>query len=192
MTNLNHHHLLLVRHSQPEITLGAPAREWRLSAEGRARCQPLADEIGRRYSPVAIVSSDEPKAIETADLIAERLNIPVEIALDLREHERDEDTLLGEAAFQIAIADFFAHPAELVFGKETAVSALFRFRNGVADVLGAHPTGDIVAITHGRVLSLYLGALSGTNPFSVWKTLKLPDLRAIARPDETATQTPPA
>ena len=47
MITPSHHHLLLVRHSQPEIMLGLPARDWRLSAEGRARCQLLAEEIAR-------------------------------------------------------------------------------------------------------------------------------------------------
>jgi broad specificity phosphatase PhoE len=179
------HHLILVRHAQPEITLGVAARDWRLSEEGRRRCQPLAEEIARRYAPVVVVSSDEPKAIETADLIAEPLGVSIEIAYDLREHDRDEGKLLDDAAFQATVTAFFARPAELLFGKETAVSALFRFWNGIADVLAAHPAGDIVVVTHGRVMSLYLAAVTGVDPYPLWQSLRLPDARVIARPDAT-------
>ena len=182
MPDLNHH-LILVRHSHPEIVLGVPAREWRLSVEGRRRCQPLADEIARRYAPVAVVSSDEHKAIETAELIAEPLKLPVEIATDLREHERDAVRLLDDAAFRAAIAAFFAHPKELIYGRETAADALARFQIGVAETLAAHPTGDIVIVTHGTVMSLYLAARTGTDPHALWKSLRLPDARSVMRPD---------
>lgn len=181
------YHLLLVRHSQPEITLGLLARDWRLSAEGRARCQPLAEEIARRFHPVIVVSSDEPKAIETADLIAARLDVPVEIARDLREHEREAVRTLADDAFQSAIADFFARPQELVYGRETAARALARFSAAVAAVLAAHPAGDVVVVTHGTVMSLYLGALTGTSPLVIWKSLCLPDLRVIPRRDASAS-----
>lgn len=186
MISPSHHHLLLVRHSQPEIMLGLPARDWRLSAEGRARCQLLAEEIARSYSPVAVVSSDEPKAIETAELIARPLGLAVERQPDLREHEREAAPRLDDAAFQAAIATFFAHPGELVYGRETAKSALARFTGGIAGVLGERPTGDIVVVTHGTVMSLYLGALTGASPLAIWESLRLPDLRVVARPDESA------
>ena len=38
-------HLILVKHSLPEIMEDVPAREWILSAEGRARCKRLADRL---------------------------------------------------------------------------------------------------------------------------------------------------
>ena len=47
--------------------------EWKLSDEGRRACVPLADEIAS-HSPALIITSDEPKAIETGRLVAERLN----------------------------------------------------------------------------------------------------------------------
>lgn len=71
----------------------------------------------------------------------------------------------------------------MVFEQETAIAALARFSRAVVSVLAAHPEGDIVIVTHGRVLSLYLGALTATNPSAIWKGLGLPDLRVIERPD---------
>lgn len=181
--------LLLVRHSQPEMTAGAP-RDWRLSAEGRTRCQPLAEEIARRYSPVAVMSSDEPKAIETAEVIARPLGLDVEILRDLREHEREAAPLLDDTAFQAAIAGFFAHPEELVYGRESATDALARFSRGIEMALAQHSLGDVVVVTHGTVMSLYLAATTGADPYALWQCLRLPDLRVIGRPDRPASPAP--
>lgn len=178
------YHLILVRHSQPEITQGVPACEWRLSAEGRARCQPLAEEIAQRYAPVAIVSSDEPKAIETAALIARPLGLTAELRPDLREHEREAGPLLDARAFQAAIADLFARPEELVYGRETATQALARFSRAIGMVLAEHPVGDVVVVSHGTVMSLYLAATAGSDGYAVWRSLRLPDMRAVTRTDQ--------
>lgn len=179
-------HLILVRHSLPEIQAGVPAREWRLSEEGRARCRPLAKEIAARFAPVAIASSDEPKAVETAELTAAALGLSVEIEPDLREHERPSGLMLSEAAFQATIAGFFSHPQELVYGGETASEALSRFSTGIARLLATRPVGDIVVVTHGTVMSLYCASRTGDDPFTLWQSLRLPDLRALIRSEESS------
>lgn len=75
-------HLILVRHSLPEMDFTVSAHQWHLSDEGRRRCEPLADAL-TDYHPVAIASSGEPKAVETAQIIAERFGLRVEIVLAL-------------------------------------------------------------------------------------------------------------
>ena len=64
-------HLILVKHSLPEIVENVPAREWKLSDEGRVRAQRLAERINH-YRPEVIVSSIESKAKETAEIIARK------------------------------------------------------------------------------------------------------------------------
>jgi 2,3-bisphosphoglycerate-dependent phosphoglycerate mutase len=61
--------LLLVRHSVPAPDPSVPSEEWRLSEEGRGRCAELARHIAV-YEPQRLLSSPEPKALETAELIA--------------------------------------------------------------------------------------------------------------------------
>ena len=80
-------HLILVRHSLPEIDFVVSSHEWHLSAEGRRRCERLADAL-TNYDPVAIVSSEEPKAVETAEIVAARFGVRVEVEPDLHEHDR--------------------------------------------------------------------------------------------------------
>src|SRR5215212_820542 len=82
-------HLILVKHSLPTIVPGVPASEWTLSTEGRQRCDALVARL-RDYTPTVIATSDEPKAAETARLLAVGLGFTESLTVDhdLREHER--------------------------------------------------------------------------------------------------------
>lgn len=180
--------LLLIRHSAPEIAPGAPAREWRLSEEGRRRCGPLAERAAA-FAPRAIVSSVEPKAAETARLVGERLGIPIETAPGLHEHERDNVGYLGRASFAAAIADFFARPDALVLGREPAARALARFSAAVDGVLTAHPTGNLAIVAHGTVLTLFVAHHTGVEPYAFWRDLGLPALVALCLPEYTLLAT---
>lgn len=173
--------LLLIRHSAPEIVPGAPARDWRLSAEGRRRCDALARRVAA-YAPRVLVTSVEPKARETAELVGARLGMPVETAAGLHEHERDNVGYLGREAFEAAVAEFFARPDALVLGRETAAQALARFSRAVDAVLAAHPTGTLAVVTHGTVLTLFVAARAGIEPLPFWRGLVLPDLVALELP----------
>src|SRR4051794_25818359 len=79
--------LILVKHAPPEVVPGVAPEKWTLSAKGRDLCAPLADQLAA-HAPAVIVSSEEPKAAETARLVAERLNVPWHTAHGLHEHDR--------------------------------------------------------------------------------------------------------
>ena len=79
--------LILIKHAAPEVVPSVPSEQWRLSDKGRASCTPLA-ELVRPHAPKAIVSSTEPKAIETAELVAKHIGIGHTTAPDLHEHDR--------------------------------------------------------------------------------------------------------
>ena len=80
--------LVLVKHSMPEIEPDRPASDWRLGALGRQRAELLASRL-RDLSPEVVWSSREPKAVETAEIVAASLGAPVQIADGLEEHHRD-------------------------------------------------------------------------------------------------------
>jgi len=173
--------LLLIRHSAPEIVPGVPAREWRLCEEGRRRCEALAERV-HVYAPRVIVSSVEPKARETAELVAARLGVAVQTADGLHEHERDNVGFLGRAEFDAAVGDFFARPDDLVLGRETAAQALDRFNRAVVDVLATQRSGAVAIVTHGTVMSLFVAARTGVDPFAFWRDLALPDFAVLDLP----------
>ena len=165
--------LILVKHSAPAIIPTVPAREWHLSDEGRTKAVTLAGQLAA-YHPGAIITSTEPKAIETGQMVAERLGIPVETVEDLHEHERSQAGFTGNEEFQASVARFFASPEQLVFGSETADAAHRRFAQAVENVLAAHPEGNVVIVAHGTVITLFVTRLSGQDAFPFWKSLGLP------------------
>jgi broad specificity phosphatase PhoE len=166
-------HLILVKHSLPEINENVPAREWHLSDEGRKRIHVLVGKL-IPYQPDAIISSVEPKARETAILLAENLRLDFLEVEGLHEHDRSQSPYHSKDKFQNLVQEFFARPAELIFGSETANEALMRFRQAVDVVLNSYPEKNIVLVAHGTVISLYVSWLTRCDAYELWKELGLP------------------
>jgi broad specificity phosphatase PhoE len=165
--------LLLVRHSVPEVDPARPAEEWHLSAEGRARCGPLAARLFE-LAPAAIGASTEPKASETAALIGEELGLAVRGDDALRESARRTVPWLEAEDFLHAMRRLFARPDEVVFGEESATQALARFSASVSGL-----ADRTVVVSHGAVISLYAAARTGRDAFALWSDLELPDLFVV-------------
>jgi len=127
--------LILVKHAPPEVVPGVPPERWSLSEKGRALCVPLAEKIAA-HQPAAVVSSEEPKAAETARLVAERLAVPWRAAPGLHEHDRSDVPHMRSGEFISMMELFFRRPGELVLGKETAHQARARFEDAVREVVG--------------------------------------------------------
>lgn len=176
--------LLLVRHSLPEIVPEQPARQWRLNAEGRARCRPLAKRLAL-YEPERVITSLEPKAQETGQLIAQHLGLAWETAAGLHEHEREQVPFLGQQAWERLVADFFGRPEELVLGSETASQACKRFTAAVEQVLARFQGQTIAIVSHGTVMTLLVAARQVIDPLTFWRSLALPDLVILQRPGLT-------
>ncbi len=165
--------MLLVRHSVPAIDPDVPAEEWRLSAEGRSRCEALAERLAT-YEPQTIVSSPEPKARETAELVGGQLGLAVRESDDLREQARRTVGWLQREQLEAGIRGLFERRDEVVFGEESAADALARFSRAV-DGLGP----GAVVVSHGTVISLYTAARTGRDAFEIWRSLELPDLLVV-------------
>lgn len=162
--------MLLVRHSAPEVDPSVPSEEWGLSEEGRTRCERLAIQVGA-YEPRRLLSSPEPKALETAELIAPVLGLEVEVEDDLRETARRTVGWLHENVLHERIRELFAKPDEVVFGEESANAALARFSRVVEAI-----DEQAAFVTHGTVMSLYLAGSDPDGGYGFWKTLGLPDV----------------
>ena len=174
--------LILVKHSQPALEPDVPAAQWHLSAEGERRCGPLADRLAA-YAPATLVASTEPKAQETAALVAARLGLPWRTAPGLHEHDRAGVGWLPEGALEQRVAAFFAQADALVFGQETAAVARLRFQAAVADVLAQTPQGTVVIVAHGTVITLFTAAHTGLPPLPLWHRLGLPSFVVLTVPD---------
>ena len=150
-----------------------PSEEWRLSEEGRRRCGPLAERLAG-HGPRALLASTEPKARETAELVAPVLGLEVQLSDGLRETARRTVGWLTPEELDGGIRGLFARPDEVVFGEESAAAALARFEAAVDGV-----PEPAVVVTHGTVLSLYAAARTGRDPYELWRALDLPDIVEI-------------
>ena len=166
-------YLILVKHSLPEIIEDLPANKWKLSKEGQARAQRLA-ELLNRYQPEIIVSSSEPKAVETAEIIARKYQLELHVIDDLHEHDRSNAPYLSKDEFQTSIREFFQKPDELVFGRETANQAHARFYRAVHSILNSHANNTVIIVTHGTVISMFVSRLTGISELLLWSELGLP------------------
>ena len=172
--------LILVKHSLPEIDPSVPAKEWVLSDEGRQRARILGKRLGR-YNLDRIFGSAEPKAMETAEIASNYLNIPSEIVEGLHEHERGNVGFLEKERFEQSIRRFYKQPSELAFGEETAESAHDRFSKAVRKLTDRCSRENVAIVTHGTVLSLFVSRNSELEPFALWKKLGLPSWVVLSR-----------
>ncbi len=174
--------LVLVRHSKPDIAPDRPASAWRLGEIGRRRSELLASKL-RGFSPAVIWSSSEPKAVETAKVVASSMGVPVQTADGLEEHHRTGVSYFPTPkAFELAVGEFFTRQEQLVLGTETAQQALKRFATAVDEVIGSKCQDNIV-VTHGTVMALYVSSVSGIAPMDFWRRLGMPSFVVLELPD---------
>lgn len=169
---------ILIKHASPEQDSAAPSHQWRLSAAGREKAAALVEPL-RRYAPRTIVTSDEPKAIETGEIVAMELGVTVQVAPDLHEHDRSDVPMLRTGEFISAMAQFFRERDRLVLGSETAQESLDRFQRALETVKQQHAGENIAVVSHGTVLALYAALLTGTDAFLLWRRMKLPSYLVV-------------
>lgn len=166
-------HLILVKHSLPEIKVDLPAHNWMLLEEGRLRAGRLAEKLSM-YRPQVLASSPEPKALETAEIVGRRLQLPVQVMEDLHEHDRSTAGYLSKEEFKKAVLAFFEDPDTQTFGSETANQAYERFSRAVAAVLTGNEKRSTVIVSHGTVIALFVSRVTGQSAFEIWNQLGLP------------------
>jgi len=177
-----HRNLILVRHSAPEIVEAIPPREWQLSEDGRLRCEALVDEI-EPYRPSLIATSTEFKARETAVLVADVLGVPILEVQGLHEHERaDASFKPRKEDFRREVEAFFSHRERVAFGAETAIKAYARAARAIDGLLDKVADGNVVAVSHGRVIALFTSVRAGADAYDLWKRLHLPSLVVLSVP----------
>jgi broad specificity phosphatase PhoE len=179
--------LILVKHAKPLVDPTKSSELWRLSDEGRAGAQKLADALATCNVSI-VISSTEPKAIETAQILATALHIPTEPHDDLHEHDRSTVPHMRSGEFISHVELFFRRPGERVLGRESADEALQRFERAVEDVVANHPETNIAIVTHGTVIALFVEKHSDRNGFQVWREMSLPSFAVFDLPDKQLSE----
>jgi broad specificity phosphatase PhoE len=174
-------YLIFVRHSLSQVDFTLPASHWHLSAEGLRRLS-LVPPYLSGYELNRVISSQEPKAIETAQALTQTCHLNLEIRAGLHEHQRPQVKFLSFDQFESQVVSFFKYPDCLIFGSETANQAFHRFSTAVNQLICDYPQENLAIVSHGTVISLYVSRLTGKEPFGFWKRLGLPALVILSLP----------
>lgn len=160
--------LLLARHGQStwnderriQGQLDPPLSE--VGAE-QARC--LAERL-QGSSPVAFYTSDLRRCRETADAIAERLEMRPVALRTLREvglgawEGKTRDELVRD--YPAEWERWVAHPSwDIVPGGEGAAAFERRVERVVRRLFEKHSSGDVLVVTHGGVIQVAIGVVAG-------------------------------
>jgi broad specificity phosphatase PhoE len=164
-----------VRHAMPAVTEGIPSTEWHLDDATRAAAEIWAARLEVGDGIGALVSSTEPKALETAAAIASRWGSVVVEEPRLREAERP---WIGTGYRAIAHRYLRGDVPE---GWEPHRSVAERVAAAITDALASASSGPAIVVTHGLALSLHLGDRLGADfdPETFWSRLAFPDAWAL-------------
>ena len=179
--------LILIKHAAPQVEPDVPSHDWNLSDQGRAAAAVLAERL-RPHAPEVIVTSDEPKAIETGDIVGQMLGLTSSVADDVHEHDRSNVPLMRTPDFISAMALFFKRPGELVLGRETAAEARFRVNGALRKLVDAHAGKNVAVVTHGTVIALVAARHAGTDEFQLWRRMALPSFVVLTPPEMTLVE----
>ena len=145
--------LLLVRHGETDWNAEGRLQgqtDRPLSAYGRRQAKELAGELADEEFD-AVYSSDLARARETAEIVGERLGLPVVLDPGLR--EKDWGSWEGLTGAERETVDFVGESTER--HQERVLRALRR-------IAERHPGGRVLVVTHGgsmrRVQTTVLGA----------------------------------
>ena len=164
--------LILVKHAAPAIEPTRPSRSWVLSAVGRRQSELLAARLAPRRA-TRIYSSDEPKAVETAELIGAQLETPPVVWPGLHENDRsDLPFYADERDYEECLAAFFTEPHRRVIGRESADEAHERFYCAVSAIVARIQNGPVIVVTHGTVMTLFVARANSIDPYTLWSELR--------------------
>lgn len=177
-------HLILVKHSMPDIDPTVPAHLWQLSSSGRSRCDWLAREL-TKFQPECLFSSVEPKAKETAELIGSSLGLVARTVDGLHENDRTGFSYINDTeAFEQRFRGFFCNPDDRLIGNETANEALGRFHNAIERAVKENSRRTVCVVAHGTVISLFVANHNNVPAFQIWSALNpLPAYIVVSTPD---------
>src|SRR5947209_6937321 len=147
-------------HPQVNIDPSIPVPGWGLSEVGKARTEALT-VAGGLSGTTQVISSGERKAIETAEIIADKLGIIVEVREAMHENDRSATGFLEPDEFEAVADQFFTHPLISIRGWERAADAQMRIVREVEEVLGRGRSGDVLFVGHGAVGTLLFCHYSG-------------------------------
>lgn len=160
----------LVRHGNPLIDLTRQPSEWDLDPKGVADVDRLASS-GVLPNDARWVSSDEPKAVQTAGRLTDQ---SIETDARLCEQRRPSSWVKD---FAIHIhRTLVTESASVAEGWEPAAETRSRVTAAVREIIDSTPGGDLVLVGHSTPWLLLVSELTGKPvDLAAWERMMLPD-----------------
>ena len=155
--------LLLIRHAQPvRAGVDTCSSDQLLSCTGLEQAERLAERLSGLWIE-AVYASPERRALQTARVLAEAVDRPVEVIEELGEIEFEPGALVAAGRPESRPAQrFVLEPRwDAVPGLEN--SRLFRRRciQAIESTIALHPARRVAVVTHASVINAYLSMLLG-------------------------------
>jgi broad specificity phosphatase PhoE len=162
----------LVRHAETAPDPQRPPASWDLTAAGHAAAASLKGVL-----PALVFSSPEPKALQTARHLTD---MPVETIGAFAEHRTDTGAFLSSGDFALSVERYFGDRENRVWGDSHSETSA-RFRAGLMEAI-SRPDGAerCTIVSHGRILCSFLGSLTATSGYELWKQLTMPTVIRLA------------
>jgi broad specificity phosphatase PhoE len=152
-----------LRHFQTEVDPETPVSEWSLSREGRVDMQKFIRE--RDFDVERVYTSTEPKAVETAEKLAEESGAELVKTDLLREVDRSGEGFVKDHDRYIELVEDY-----LTGGEEADWEDQEEARQRFRKLVERAETGSL-AVTHGLLLSLNIVEEREVDPVSFWNDL---------------------
>ncbi|WP_319024819.1 histidine phosphatase family protein [Nisaea sediminum] len=152
--------MIFLTHADVVIDPEVPITDWGLTDRGRARIrtglsQPWLTQV------TSLWSSEERKALDTAEILSEHLGLAIRTHADLGENDRSSTGYLPLEEFDRTADLFFADPDSSVRGWTPARIEQQRILSATAAVVALDPGGAPLVVSHGAVGALLLAHLLG-------------------------------
>jgi len=172
-------HLVWIRHAQVQPDASTPADAWPLTPEGRDEAARLARSLEPVPRPMSVVTSDERKAIETAEQFTAVLGLgAAEVCAGL-----------GEVSRPWTDGDYRAAAREYLHtGSGPGWEPRDKVLRRVSAALAEHwrPDGTTIAVGHGLAMSVWAAnAVPGLDAVEFWDGLTFPDAWLFAEGGNT-------
>lgn len=169
--------IVLVRHSKTTVEPKISPTQWTLSDEGREAAASLAG------SPVFegtehIYSSLQPKAIETAGIVATSLHIPTTQEAGLAELTSVTNGFIAD--YPGTMHKLYTGELLRINDGETLEEALDRFNKAIEAIAAIHEEcGKIAVVSHANVLSLFSAQYSNQEAIDLHDSIAMPDVAVL-------------
>ena len=161
--------ILLIRHGQDEPGYRGGWSQRGLTAEGMAQCRLLAENLCLHWQPIRfLMSSDLKRAWQTAEYIAQELNLPVQAAPLWREANNGEIAGMSNALVEQRYPGLYFSSLEMdepypggESPRQFYQRAILAFEDLCTKMLDQELPSDVLVVTHAGVINSILTTLKG-------------------------------